>query len=61
MAQDVFRKLHPNDKKWGAPDQKMKYRLDYWLVSNHLLQQSPVSKCHIQMASHCDHFSVLGT
>ena len=45
MTQDVFRKLHPNDKKWRAPDQKMKYRLDYWLVSNHLLQQSPLVHC----------------
>ena len=58
MAHDVLRKLHPNDKKWRAPDQKMKYRLDYWLVSNHLLPQSAVSKCHIQIASHCDHFLV---
>ena len=29
--EDVWRKLHPNDKQftWQMPDQKIKYRLDY--------------------------------
>ena len=43
--EDVWRKLHPNDKQftWRTPDQKIKCRLDYWLVSKHLLRQSPVT------------------
>ena len=59
--EDVWRKLHPNDKQftWRTPDQKMKCRLDYWLVSKHLLQQSPMCECHIQTAPHCDHSLVL--
>ena len=59
--EDVWRKLYPDDKQftWRTPDHKIKCRLDYWLVSKHLLQQSPVFKCHIQIAPHCDHSLVL--
>lgn len=42
--EDVWRKLHPNNDKQftlRTPDQKIKCRLDYWLVSKHLLRQSP--------------------
>ena len=59
--EDVWKKLHPNDKQftWRTPDQKIKCRLDYSLVSKHLLRQSPVCKCHIQIAPHRDHSLVL--
>ena len=59
--EDVWRKLHPDDKQstWRTPDHKIKCRLDYWLVSKHLLRQSPVCKCHIQIAPHSDHSLVL--
>ena len=46
--EDIWRKLHPNDKQftWRTRDQKIKCRLDHRLVSKHLLRQSPVCKCH---------------
>ena len=49
--EDAWRKLHPNDKQftWRKPDQKIKCRLDYWLVSKHLLRQSPV--CNVTFKS----------
>lgn len=59
--EDVWRKLHPNEKQftWRTPDQKIKCRLDYWLVSKQLLRQSPVHKCEINHAPHCDHSLVI--
>ena len=57
--EDVWRKLHPNKKQftWRTSD-KIKCRLDYWLTSKQLLQQSLARKCEINFAPHCDHSSV---
>ena len=58
--EDVWRKLHPNKKQFTSrtSDQKIKCRLDYWLTSKQLLQQSLARNCEINFAPHCDHSSV---
>ena len=35
-------------------DLQLKCRLDYWLVAGQLLPKSPVQKCEIKRAAHCD-------
>lgn len=54
---DVWRTLHPEEKQftWRTSDLKIKCRLDYWLIARQLLQNSPVQKCEIKHAAHCDH------
>ena len=57
---DVWRTLHPEEKQftWRTCDLKIKCRLDYCLIARHLLLNSPVQKCEIKHAAHCDHSSV---
>ena len=47
--EDMWRKLHPEEKQftWRTLDLKIKCRLDYWLISKHLSQKSPVCRCEI--------------
>ena len=54
---DVWRTLHPEEKQytWRTSDLKIKCRLDYWLIARQLSQKSPVQKCEIKHAAHCDH------
>ena len=54
---DVWRTLHPEEKQytWRTFDLKIKCRLNYWLIACQLSQKSPVRKCEIKHAAHCDH------
>ena len=44
---------------WRTSDLKIKCRLDYWLIARQLSQKSPVRKCEIKHAAHCDHSLVM--
>ena len=54
---DVWRTLHPEEKQFTlqTSDLKIKSTLDYWLIARQLSQKSPVQKCEIKHAAHCDH------
>ena len=58
---DVWRTLHPEEKQytWRTSDLKIKCRLDYWLIARQLSPKSPVRKCEIKHAAHCDHSLVM--
>ena len=43
----------------ATSDLKIKFRLDYWLIARQLSQKSPVRKCEIKHAAHCDHSLVM--
>ena len=55
---DVWRKFHPNESlfTWHHQSSAIQCRLDYWLVSKHLLQQ--VKQCNIIPVSFSDHSAV---
>ena len=55
---DLWRKLHPNESlfTWHRNSSAIQYRLDYWLVSKHLLPQ--VKECNITPVSFSDHSAV---
>ena len=56
---DLLRKLHPNESlfTWHQNSSAIQCRLDYWLVSKHLLPQ--VKECIITPVSFSDHSAVL--
>ena len=55
---DLWRKLHPNESlfTWHQNASAIQCRLDYWLVSKHLLTQ--VKECTITPVSFSDHSAV---
>jgi len=55
---DLWRKLHPNESlfTWHQNSSAIQCRLDYWLVSKHLLPQ--VKECITTPASFSDHSAV---
>ena len=55
---DLWRKLHPNESlfTWHQNSSAIQCRLDYWLVSKHLVPQ--VKECIITPVSFSDHSAV---